>query len=453
MRNREVVIVGCGLAGTTAAEAARKQDRSALITIIEWTDHHEYSRCGLPYVISGDVSPPSNLFLNKKAYYEGSLKVNLLLETSLDKIDTSHRTVSIIRAEGSDVLRYDSLVLATGAQALDLPIPGFAKTGVSKLRTLEDADQISEAARRGGAAVIVGAGLIGLEVADALCLKGVKVTVVEMMPEVLPTTFDPPMAAKVREALSSKGVTFLLGKKAESIVGFERAEGVIVEGELVKADLIVASAGIRPRTEKAKEAGVAVGRYGGIIVGPRSETNVPGVFAAGDCIEIANRYIAESRPMQLATVALRTGEVAGANAAGGEDRLPDLFGNTSSSIAKLEVSATGLSEAEAKRPGIPTLAAESTSYAFAPYYPGGGSLTSRLAVDFRSGFLLGAQFIGPGAAGWGNLATLMVSQGLHISTLAYLETNFSPPVQNFWPSPVVAARRLNRLLTIHGASV
>jgi NADH oxidase (H2O2-forming) len=444
--NRQVVIVGCGLAGTTAAEAARKQDRVAIITILESSAHHEYSRCGLPYVISNDVRPNSNLFLNKKAYYEGSLKVNLSLETALEKIDPAKKTLSVRRAGVVESMGYDSLVLATGAQAVDIPIPGFGKAGVMKLRTLEDADSISSAARQGGSAAIIGAGLIGLEVADALALRGSKVTVVEMMPEVLPTVFDPTMAAKVREALNSKGVTFLLGRKVESIVGFERAEGVMVDGELVRAELIVASAGIKPKTAEAKAAGVAVGRYGGIIVGEGSQTNVPAIFAAGDCVEITNKLVSESRPIQLATVALRTGEVAGANAAGGKEKLPELCGNTSSRIASLEVSATGLSEAEAKKLGIPTLVAEATSYAYAPYFPGGGNLNSKLVVDSRSGFLLGGQFIGPGAAGWGNLATLMISHGLHISALARLETNFSPPVQNFWPSPVVAARRLIRLM-------
>jgi pyruvate/2-oxoglutarate dehydrogenase complex dihydrolipoamide dehydrogenase (E3) component len=191
---------------------------------------------------------------------------------------------------------------------------------------------------------------------------------------------------------------------------------------------------------------VALGRYGGILVGEGSQTNLPGIFAAGDCVELTNKLVSESRPIQLATVALRTGEVAGANAAGGREKLPELYGNTSSRIASLEVSATGLSETEAKKLGIPTLVAEGTSYAYAPYFPGGGNLNSKLVIDSRSGFLLGAQFIGPGAAGWGNLATMMISQGLHISALAYLETNFSPPVQNFWPSPVVAARRLTRLI-------
>lgn len=451
--NRQVVIVGCGLAGTTAAEAARKQDRSASITIVERTGHHEYSRCGLPYVISGHVQPPSNLFLNKKAYYEGSLKANLLLEASLEKINPVDRTVIIRRLDGLEVLGYDSLVLATGAQPVDLPIPGFGKAGVMKLRTLEDAISISSTVKRDGRAVIIGAGLIGLEVADALNGRGNHVTVVEMMPEVLPTVFDHTMAARVREALVSKGVTFMLGKKVDSIVGFDRAEAVVVEGEVVKADLVVASAGIRPRTEEARAAGVSVGRYCGIVVGEGSQTNVPSIFAAGDCVELANRLVSESRPIQLATVALRTGEVAGANAAGGQERLPDLFGNTSSSLASVEVSSTGLSETEAKKHGIPTLVAEGSSYAYAPYYPGGGDLVTKLIVDSRSGLLVGAQFLGPGAAGWGNLVTMIIAQGLHITALAYLETNFSPPVQNFWPSPVVAARRLNRLFVSRRVSV
>jgi NADH oxidase (H2O2-forming) len=261
------------------------------------------------------------------------------------------------------------------------------------------------------------------------------------------------MAARVRTALESKGVRFLLNRKVESIIGFDRADGVMVEGELVKADLVVASAGIRPRSEKAKAAGVAVGFYGGIVIGERCETNVDGIFAAGDCVELSNRLISESRPVQLATVALRTGEVAGANAAGGGERLRPLFGNTSSKLADLEVSATGVSEAEAIRHGIPILVGEGSSYALAPYFPGGSDLVSRLIVDSRSGLLLGAQFLGPGAAGWGNLSTLMIAQGIHISSLAYLETNFSPPVQSFWPSPVVGARRLSRILSARGASV
>lgn len=453
MRNRQVVIVGCGLAGTTAAEAARKRDREASITIIEGTGHHEYSRCGLPYVISGDVAPATALFLNKRPYYEGSLKARLMLDSSMEGISTSKREVSVAHGGERETLPYDSLVLATGAQAVDLPIRGFGKAGVLKLRTLEDAEEISKAARKDAPAVVIGAGLIGLEVADALNMKGMKVTVIEVMPEVLPTAFDPSMASKVREALEAKGVSFLLAKKVDGIIGFDRAEGVTIEGEVFKADMVIASAGIKARSERAREAGIAVGRHGGILIGPHAEANMPGVYAAGDCVELVNRLVAESRPIQLATVALRTGEVAGANAAGGNDTLPDLFGNTSSCIAKLEVSATGITEAEALSHGISLLTAESTSYAYAPYYPGGGELTSRLVMDAKSGLLLGAQFVGPGAAGWGNLTTMMIAHGLPVSHLAGLETNFSPPVQNFWPSPVVAAKRLARLVALGQASV
>jgi NADH oxidase (H2O2-forming) len=451
--NRKVVIVGCGLAGTTAAEAARRQDRSASISIIEATSHHEYSRCGLPYLVSGEVAPYSNLFLNKKTYYEESLKASLLLETSLERIDPKEKTLSLRSVDGAGVVPYDSLVLATGADALDLPIPGFAKAGVVKLRTLEDAEKISRAAKPGSRAVIIGAGLIGLELADALAFRGVKVTVVEMLPEVLPAAFDASMAARVREALSAKGVFFMLGKKVSSIVGFQGAEGVMIEGELVKAELVIASAGIRPRTEEARMAGIALGRYGGIVVDGASRTNVPSIFAAGDCVELPSRLLSGTRPIQLATVALRTGEVAGANAAGANEKLPDFFGDTSSRIADLEVSATGLSEAEAKNRGMVVVVAESSSYEYAPYYPGGGSLTCKLVADPASGLLLGAQFMGRGAAGWGNLATLMMAQGLHVSALAQLETNFSPPIQSFWPSPVVAARRLARNLASRRASL
>ncbi|HVP23982.1 MAG TPA: FAD-dependent oxidoreductase [Conexivisphaerales archaeon] len=453
MGSRKVVIVGCGLAGTTAAEAARKQDRSASITVVESTPHHEYSRCGLPYVVSGDVQPPSSLFLNKKAYYQDSLKVSLSLGTSLEEIDVEGMALRVRGEGGSEPIPYDSLVLATGASAVDLPIPGFGKAGVVKLRTLEDADAISRAATSGGRAIVIGAGLIGLEVADSLVAKGMKVTVVEMLPEVLPTVFDGSVAARVRERLSAKGVSFLLGKKVSSVVGFDRAEGADVDGEVIKAELVVASAGIRPRTEQARKAGIKVGRYGGIVVDEASRTSVPSIYAAGDCVELANRLISESRPIQLATVALRTGEVAGANAAGGSMRLPNLFGNTSSKIAGLEVSATGLSETDAKAHGIQTSVAESSSYEYAPYFPGGGSLFCKLVADQSSGTLVGAQFLGAGAAGWGNLATLMIAQGLHVSALAYLETNFSPPVQNFWPAPVVAARRLARTLATRRVSV
>ena len=433
------------MAGTTAAEAVRRQDRSAKIVIIESSSDHEYSRCGLPYYISGEVDP-QGLFLNRRTYYDTSLKATLLLNTTATKVDPHERTVSVSGPEGERALRYDALILATGAEPVDLPIPGINKPGVMKLRTLEDARAISGMAQTRGSTMVIGAGLIGLELTDALLAKGQQVTVIEMMPEVLPASFDPGPASVVRKELERKGATFMLGKKVERIVGFEKVEGALVDGSLIKVDSIVACAGIRPRSRLAKEAGVSVGRYGGIKVDYKAETDVKGIFAAGDCIELVNRLISESRPIQLATVALRTAEVAGANAAGGDERIPDLFGNTSSRICGLELSSTGLTEAEAREHGLNALAAEAASYSYAPYYPGGRDLLTKLVVDSGSGQLLGAQFVGPGAASWGNLATMMMSQGIHISALAYLETNFSPPVQNFWPSPVVAARRITRLL-------
>ena len=217
---RRVLIIGANAAGVEAASAARKKDRTAEVTLVTQEKNAGYSRCGLPFVIGGQISCFHNLVVYAPAYFQ-MLKLNLRTETKATAINTKDKTVTIATKEGAvEVLPYDSLVIATGADSFMPPIKGKEKPGILSLRTIEDGEKIDEAVKAGAkSAVIMGAGLIGLEVGVGLMERGLKVTIVEMLPQILPQLLDADMAKLVLEHLQEKGMTILTSKGVEEFLG------------------------------------------------------------------------------------------------------------------------------------------------------------------------------------------------------------------------------------------
>ncbi|HLN88954.1 MAG TPA: FAD-dependent oxidoreductase, partial [Candidatus Binatia bacterium] len=307
---RRVIVIGANAAGVEAASAARKKDRTAEITLITQEKNAGYSRCGLPFVIGGQIPSFKDLVVYPPAYFQ-MLKLNLRSESKATAINTKDKTVTVITKENAtETLPYDSLVIATGADSFMPPIKGKEKQGILSLRGIEDGEKIEAAVKAGAkSAVIMGAGLIGLEVGVGLIERGLKVTIVEMLPQILPQLLDADMAKQVQEHLEGKGMRILINKGVQEFLGEDKVTAVVAGGEKIEADLFVSAFGVRANTKLAVDAGIPLGETRAIKTNGRMETEVKDVYAVGDCAEAPN--IITHKPMcaQLGTIAVRQGKV------------------------------------------------------------------------------------------------------------------------------------------------
>jgi len=441
---RRIVIIGFESAGLTAASAARLTDRAAKITVIERRIYAIYHPCGLPFAISGDV--PHIRHLVEPAPRMPGVDVRICTEAKV--IDVGAKVVEIQerKTQRSERIRYDSLILATGSLAFRPPTPGAELGNVHTLRTMRDGEEILAALSRVNRAVVVGAGPVGIEVAVALKERGLGVTLVELMPSVLPGMLDPDMSDAVIERLGHAGVRTLCGKRVERIEGVEKVESVILEGEKVPADLVILATGVKPDIGLAKDAGIELGVTGAIKVDDHLRTSAPDVYAAGDCAE-ATCFLTK-RPIlsQLATTAIRMGKVAGINAAGGDEVFPGVLNTVVSSAYSMEIASTGLTTHSAKEVGIEPVAARIRTLNRPYYYPGAEPIIVKLLIEPSKRKIIGGQIIGDGAAERANMLAFAIKYGTTVDELARIEYCHAPPVSDCIEPLIVAAEAVLRKL-------
>lgn len=438
---KRIVIIGAHAAGVDAASAARKTDRQAEITIITQEQHAGYSRCGLPFVIGGQIPSFRDLIVFSPTYFQ-MMKINLKTETKATAIDTTNKTVETTdKNNKTETLPYDSLIIATGASSFTPPIKGREKPGVHSLRTLEDGEKIDQAIKNGAkTGVVMGAGLIGLETAVALHERGLKVIVVEMLPQVLPLPLDVEMAKMLQDLLEQKGVTVLTGRCVEEFLGDDKVTGIIATGEQIKADLFVSAFGVRANTQLAVSSGIALGETKAIRTNARMETNIKDIYAVGDCAETIG--IVTQRPVlpQLGTVAVRTGKVAGINAAGGYSLFTGALASAVSRLFATDCGWTGLTEAAAKKASIEVVTGTIASKTKADYYPGALPIKVKLVVEKESQRIIGAQIIGGEEVTQRiNAISLAIQRGMTARDLSKADTAYAPPVCETWEPMVLAA--------------
>jgi NADH oxidase (H2O2-forming) len=438
---RRVIVIGANAAGVEAASAARKKDRTAEITLITQEKYAGYSRCGLPFVIGGHIPEFTDLIVYSQAYFQ-MLKLTLKNETRVTAINTKDKTVTFVSATGSsEVAQYDSLVIATGADAFMPPIKGKDKQGILSLRSLEDGERIRAAVKAGAkSAVIMGAGLIGLEVGVGLMEQGLKVTIVEMLPQILPQLLDADMAKMVQEHLLEKGMTILTGKGVEEFLGDNKVTAVMAGGEKIEADLFISAFGVRANTKLAVEAGIPLGETRAIKTNMRMETEVKDVYAVGDCAESAN--IITHRPMcaQLGTIAVRQGKVAGTNAGGDYSQFTGILASAVTRLFEIEAGNTGLTETSAARNRIEVVTGAISSKTKADYFPGAKPIKVKLVVEKESQRIVGAQVIGGEEVTQRiNALSFAIQKGMTVRELAKADTAYAPPLCETWEPMVLAA--------------
>lgn len=437
---RRIVIIGAHAAGCDAASAARKTDRTAEITLMTTQKKPGYSPCGIPFVLGGHIPSFDDLIVFPPSFFR-MMKLDLRLETTATSIDTGAKTVEIRDKAGKqETLPYDSLIIATGAYPFVPPIKGREKRGVYVLRTIEDGERIDEAIKKAKSAVVIGAGLIGLETAVALVERGLKTTVVELLPYVLPLMLDQDMASVVHKMLEERGMGIIVGRGVDEILGTERATGVSVAGEEIPADLVVVATGVRANTELAQKAGIEVGLARAIKVNMRMETSVKDVYAAGDCVESVSLITHRPTISQLGTTAVRQAKVAGINAAGGYATFPGVLGSAVTKMFDIEIGATGLTEFMANRAGIQTVAGSITSKTRAEYYPGGKPIRVKIVVEKETQRIIGGQIVGgEEVAQRINALSFAIQKQMTIRELAKADTCYAPPLAETWEPMVLAA--------------
>ncbi len=438
---RKIVLIGAHAAAVDAASAARKKDRTAEITLLTTEKHAGYSRCGIPFVIGGHIQKFTDLIVYPSSYYQ-MMKLDLRRETTATNIDAKAKTVEIQDNMGkTETLQYDSLIIATGANAFVPPIKGREKKGILSVRTLEDGEKINQAIQQGAkTAVVMGAGLIGLEVAIGLTERGVRTTVVELLPQIMPVMLDVDMARGVQEMLENKALNILVGKGVEEFIGSDEVTGVVAGGEQINADLCVAAFGVRANTELAQKAEIGLGETRAIKVNPRMETSVPGIYAVGDCAETTNMITQKPALPQLGTVAVRQGKVAGTNAAGGYAVFPGILGSAVTKFFDTEIGVTGLNEFFAKRAGLDTTAGTVSGITRAQYYPGAQSIKVKVVVERDMERIIGAQIIGGEAVTQRiNALSIGIQKQITVRELAKSDTCYAPPLSETWELMALAA--------------
>jgi len=444
---RRIIIIGANAAGVAAAAFARKTDREAEITLIEKDRYAGYSRCGLPFVIGGEIPSLEKLILYPPSYYK-TMRFDLRLETEAKQIDLGSKTVKIVDRTGKEEeLSFDSLIICTGARPWIPPIEGRDKKGVFMLRTIDDARAIMEAMSGAKKAVVIGAGAIGLELAAAMREKGLEVTIVELLPHVLPLAIDADIARMIQDELEGHGIRLVLGKPVKRIIGDERVKAVEVNGEEFEADLVVAATGVRANTDLAAEAGLAIGPTGAIktdfrmrCLDAKRQRPVEGVYAAGDCAESIHMVTGLPAVSQLGTTAVRMGKVAGINAAGGYAIFPGVLGSFVTKIFDLQVGSTGLTAEMAKRYGLEVVTGIATHVTRAEYYPGGKHIRVKLVVDKATKRVIGGQVAGgEDVTQRVNLLALAIQAKMTVYDLEMLRSAYAPPVADVWEPVVLAA--------------
>ncbi|MCF2137923.1 MAG: FAD-dependent oxidoreductase [Candidatus Thorarchaeota archaeon] len=447
-----IAIIGCGAAGATAAMQARKFNRKVQITIFNEEPYSQYSRCGLPYTISGKVAAFDDLILTPPENWAG-LKVDAKFSTRVTEIDHGSRELKYVGEDGEGTLKYDALIFATGARNADPPIEGLDKERVYGLRTIDDAKALVKEADQAKNMVIIGGGLIGMEAAEAFHERGVHVTVVEFLPNVLLAMVDPDMARIIEEHVTAQGVTLLTNTAAEAILGENSPTAVRVKnresGEVqeIPADAVIVATGVRAVVDLAKSIGVEIGPAHGIKVNDKMETNVEGVYACGDCCEHVEFVTRKPMVGGLGTVAVRQGRVAGINAAGGDVVFPGIVGAKVTNLFGLEIASTGFTENLAQRFEVPVVKGSVKGLTKPPYYQGGKDIKVKTFYEKGTGRLVGGQIVGvEDAAMRINVITLGIQTKINAAELFDFENCYAPAVCDTWDPIVTSAEAARRRL-------
>ncbi|HET6441497.1 MAG TPA: FAD-dependent oxidoreductase [Phycisphaerae bacterium] len=444
-----VVIVGGVAAGPKVAAKIMRLQPEADVTVVERGEFLSYAGCGLPYYVSGVVKEQKELMctpvgtVRDPVFFHNVKNFRALNQTEAFAIDRPKKRVRVRHVLDADDkwLEYDKLVLAIGATPVVPPIPGVKLANIFTLHGVHDAEGI-RAALAGGKArdvTIVGGGLIGVEATEALAEHGCRVTIVEMLPQIL-RILDWEMAKLVERHLESHGVKVLTGSKVTSFEGDGRVERVVTGKGTFPADLVVLAIGVRPNVELARQAALEIGETGGIKVNDHMQTSDPDIYAAGDCVEMHDMLTGRPSYVPLGSTANKQGRVAAVNICGGDERFPGVIGSTVCKVFDYCVARTGLTEEAARELGHEVVTALAPAPDKAHFMPTAKPLLLKLVVDAKTRHLLGAQATGPGDGSKRiDVAAMALMAGMTVDQLANADLCYAPPYAPAMDNIITAA--------------
>ena len=456
---KKIVIIGGVSIGPKAAARARRRDPDADITILEKGEYISYAGCGAPYYIAGKIVDHEELMMSSSGadldpdFFMNVKAVRVRIRTVADGIDTRRKVVRAVNADTGEPLEfpYDQLVIATGSTPVRPSLPGIDLRGVYTLGSMEDAIAIrgeTEAGRQ--RVVIIGAGLIGMEMAEAFAVRGAEITMLEREDQVLPALLDREMADLVEKHLSAKKVTVVTGVSVQGLSGDGggRVSRVVTDHGNIPADLVLMAVGVRPNVTLAAAAGLAIGPRGGIVVDEVLRTSDPDIFAGGDCVE--NRHLLTGEPVYAprGSTSNKHGRVIGDNLTGGNTRYPGVLGSTILKIFDFNVGATGLGERAARERGYDVVTSLTPGLDKAHYFPGGKLLVLKGVADRKTGTLLGLQAVGAGEASKRiDTAALAIAQRMRLGEIASSDLCYAPPYSGAMDNLVHLATTLENKVT------
>lgn len=423
----KIAIIGAVAAGTSAAAKARRNDENARITIYEMDEHISYSGCGLPYYIGGEVANIDDLIPRDAAFFKSKYNVDIHTAHEVMSIDAAKKELAVKnRADGSvSTDSYDVLVLATGASAVVPPIAGVSGDHVFILRTPCHAVAIKEymQSNKPRRAAVIGSGFIGLEMAENLARAGLAVTVVEKLPHIC-LSLDSDMSGYLHQYLVQKGINVIAGRTAVEITG---SSVILDDGGVVESDIVILAAGVRPNVKLAKEIGIALGPTGAIKVDRKMRTNLPGVYACGDCAESWSVFDGTPLYRPLGSTANKMGRIAGDAMTGGGLEFQGIAGTSIFRVFDMVVAATGMSEPEARRKGHNVVICHN-SKPNKPSYYGGRDMVIKAIADKDTEKLLGVQIVGyEGVDKRIDVFVTAMTYGAKASDLFHLDLAYAPP--------------------------
>ena len=427
----QILVIGGVAAGTTAAAKLTREDRGLEVTLITKDQDISYAGCGLPYYVGGLIESRDALIVNTPEKYAALTGVRVLTGREAIELNSAEKTVkakNLLSGE-TESYRYDRLVIATGASAVVPPLEGVELKGVFKMRTPDDAIRIRAYIEAANVkkAVVVGGSFIGLEAAENLHAQGVEVTVIDFASQLLPNVLDPEMADYAKRHLQKQGIRVLTGTKAEKLLGDGRVTAVRTDTAALPAELVVLSAGIRPNTAFLADSGMEMYK-GTILVDERLRTNLPDVYAAGDCVMVTNRITGRRQWSPMGSSANLEGRTLAQILTGQDKTYPGVLGTGVVKLPGLNCGRTGLTELQAKEAGYDVVNALAVTDDKAHYYPDAAFFITKLIADRRTHKLLGVQVFGPGAVDkMVDIAVMAINMGAVLEDFENADFAYAPP--------------------------
>jgi len=424
----KLLIVGGVAGGATAAARARRVSERAEITLLERGPYVSFANCGLPYYISGDIEKRSQLLLQTPEGFDSRYKVTVHLETEAYEIDRAQKKVLTKGPEGEVWYEYDKLILAQGGNPILPPLPGSDASHTFKLWTVPDVDRIQSFIKEKNpkTAIVVGGGFIGLEMAEAFHRRGIKTTIVELLPHVM-GVMDREFGERIKSHLQANGIEVVTGVGVKAVLP-ETKEAELADGRKLSGELVLFSVGVRPELTLAKQAGLIIGESGGLFVDEYLRTSDPDIYAAGDMVEVVQKVSGRKVRIPLAGPANRQGRIAATNALGGNMKYRGALGTSVVKLLDATAASTGLTEKAARDAGLNVGTCIIHKDSHAGYYPGGKQLTLKLIYDKKTGRLFGAQSFGfDGVEKRIDVLATALAGKMTVEDISELDLAYAPP--------------------------